>query len=110
MVDDDALEVTDEEVANDPERQFAFLVDEGGRLCARGAAADRRPELLEQGEVAFELLLRRALGRGPYDQPALGELELLADRLQPLTLGILEPARDTDPVAERDVDEKAAGQ
>ena len=55
-----------------------------------------------------ELLLGGALGGGADDQPALGELEALADRLQALALVVLEPARDADPVAVRRVDEEAA--
>jgi hypothetical protein len=46
VIDDDPLEVADEEVADDAERQLRLLVDECRRLGAVGAAADRRPELL----------------------------------------------------------------
>ena len=57
-----------------------------------------------------ELLLGGALGRGADDQPALGQLEALADRLQPLALLVLEASRDADSVAVGGVDEEAAGQ
>ena len=110
MVDDDAFEVADEEVAHDPQGKLGFLVDERRPLGAGGAALERRPELGEQREVALELLLGRALGGGADDDPALGQVELLRDRLQALALGVLEAARDADPLAERRVDEEAAGQ
>jgi len=66
--------------------------------------------VLQEREVALELLLGSALRRRADDDPALGQVELLRDLLQPLTLGVLEPAGDADPLAERRVDEEAAGQ
>ena len=110
MVDDDALEVADEEVADDAQRQLGLLVDERGRVRPARAAADRRPELQQELEIAGELLLRGAFRGGADDQPALRQLEPLADLLQPLALVVLEPARDADPVPVRRVDEEAAGE
>ena len=87
---DDALEVADEEVTDDAERQLGLLVDERRRPRSLGPAADGRPELQQELEVARELLLGRALGGGANDQPALGKLEALADLLQALALVVLE--------------------
>src|SRR5918996_6031407 len=106
VIDDHALEVTDEEIAHDPQRQLALLIHERRRLCTGTAAANRRPELLEQREVALELFLRRALGGSSHDEPAFRELELFADRLQTLTFGILQATRNADPVPKRDEDEE----
>src|SRR6185295_7523612 len=109
VVDDHALEVADEEVADDPERQLRLLVDERRSLGALGAPLDRRPELLQESEVAFELFLRGALGRRADDEPAVGKLETLADDLEPLALLILQAPRDADAVPVRDEDEEPAG-
>ena len=109
MVDDHALEVADEEVADDPERQLRLLVDERRSLGALGAPLDGRPELLQESEVAFELFLRGALGRRADDEPAVGKLETLADDLEPFALLVLQAARDADAVPVRDEDEEPAG-
>src|SRR2546429_313315 len=71
---------------------------------------DRRPDLLQDGKVASDLLLRAPLGRRPVDQAALGQIEPLRDGLQPFSLGVLEASRHADPVPERHVDDEAAGE
>ncbi len=110
MVDDHPLEVADEEVAHDAEGQLGLLVDQRRRLGAGCAAADRRPELEQELQVALELLLGGALGRRADDEPTLWQLEPLADLLQALALVVLEAARDADPVAVRRVDDEPARQ
>ena len=108
MVDDDALEVADEEVADDAERELGLLVDERGRL-----RPPARPRIVDQ---SFSRSLRSpssSSSEAPSAavrtmSPPSGELEALADRLQPLALVVLEPPRDADAVAVGRVDEEAA--
>jgi hypothetical protein len=110
VVDEDTLEVSDEQVADDPKWELRLLVHECRSLGAIGPSANGRPELLQESEVAGELLPGRALRSRADDQPALGKVELLADRLQALALFVLEPPRDSDPVARGDENEEAARQ
>ena len=108
VVDDDPAEVPDEEVADDAQRKLSLLVDERRGLGAGSAAANGRPELQQVLQVAGELGLRGALCSGADDEASLGQLEALADRLQPLALVVLQAPRDPDPVAVGRVDEEAA--
>ena len=79
VVDDRPLEVVREEVADHPQRQLCFLVDEGGRGHLLGTLLDRRPEPLEELDVALDVLGRRTFGGGPDDQAALLRRDLLED-------------------------------
>ena len=110
VVDQRALEVAGEEVARDAERQLRLLVDERRRLRRLRLVLDRLPELLEEDEVALDVLGGRALRGRADDHAAFLHLERLDDLLQARPLVVVEPARDAEPFAERDVDDEAAGQ
>ena len=103
MVDERALEVAGEEVADDPQRQLGLLVDERRRLRALRLRLDRLPEALEEVEVAGDVLLGRALGGGADDDAALLRGQLLEDVAQAGPLVVVEPARDAEALAARDV-------
>ena len=79
-----------------------------GALGGLRARLDRLPEPLQEDEVALDVLGGRALGRRADDDAALSTGDVLEDVLQPLPLGVLEPARDAEALAVRDVDEEAA--
>ena len=65
---------------------------------------------LQELEVARDVLGGGALGGGADDHAAGRRGDLLDDRLQAVALVVVEPARDAEPVAVRDVDDEAAGQ
>ena len=90
MIDGQALEIGPEDITHDPQRQLGLAVDEHRRSGAGGPALNRRPELLEQGEVAGELLLGGPFGGGANDDASLGQLERPADGLEPLPLVVVE--------------------
>ena len=108
VVDERAFEVIREEVADDPERQLGLVVDEARRGRLLGPGLDLFPELLEEADVALDVLGGGALGRGAHDQPAFRQVELAQDVLQPRALVVIETARDADPFALRHVDDEAA--
>ena len=79
-------------------------------LALRGGL-DRRPLLLEQLQVALELLALGAAGRGADDQPAAAlRLQLLDEVAQPVALAVGQPLRDAVALAVRRVDQEPAGQ
>src|SRR5262249_31472793 len=110
VVDDRALEVLGEEVADDAERQLRLLVDERGRAHFPIVLLDLVPQALQEDEVALDVLGARSLGRGADDDSALGQVELLEDVAQARALVVLQPARDAEPFAARDEDHEAAGE
>src|SRR5207248_4690519 len=75
-----------------------------------GLRLDRLPQALEEHEVALDVLLGRALGRGADDDAAVLHVQLLEDVLQALALVVLEPPRHAETFALRDEDDEAAGQ
>ena len=103
-------EVAREEVPDDAERKLRLLVDELGSASGLRARLDRLPQPLEEDEVALDVLCRGPLGRGADDHAARGRHDVLENVLEPLALGVLEAARDTESLAVRDVDEEPAGQ
>ena len=110
MVDEQPLEVAGEEVARDAQRQLGLLVDQRRRLRRPSRAPRSSSRALQEVEVALDVLGGGALGGGADDHAALLGRDLLEDRLQAVALVVLEPARDAEPVAVRDVDDEAAGQ
>ena len=110
MVDEQPLEVAGEEVARDAQRQLGLLVDQRRRLRRLRLRLDRLPEALQEVEVALDVLGGGALGGGADDHAALLGRDLLEDRLQAVALVVVEPPRDAEAVAVRDVDDEAAGQ
>ena len=110
VVDQRALEVLGEEVADHAERQLGLLVDERRRLGRLGLRLDRLPESLQEDEVALDVLGGRALRGGADDHAALLHVEALEDVAQARALVVLEPARDAEALAVRDEDDEAAGQ
>ena len=105
-----AEEVACEQVADDPERQLGLLVDELGAGRELRARLDGLPEPLEEHEVPLDVLRRGALGRGAHDDAARRGGDPLEDFLEAVALGVLEPPRDAEPLAVRDVDEEPPGQ
>src|SRR5262249_15304190 len=110
VVDERLLEIVGEEVARDAERQLGLLVDERGRLRLRGVGLDRLPELLEEHEVALDVLCRRAFRCGADDDAALLGGDRLDDVAQARALVVLEAPRDAEALAARDEDDEAAGE
>ena len=110
VVDVRVLEVLREEVARHAQRQLGLLVDERRRLRLLRLRLDRLPELLQEDEVALDVLGARALGCGADDDAALLHVELLQDVLQARALVVLEPARDAEALAVRHEHDEAAGQ
>ena len=68
----DLVDLDAQVVAHHLEREVDLLVDQRRRLdgLLLGGGVDGRPLLLEQVEVALQLLALRAAGRGADDQPA----------------------------------------
>ena len=104
-------EVAGEEVAHDPQRQLGLLVDERGRASAAFARA----------WIVFQSRCRKTRSRSTSSAeapsaavrtmtPPSFDVEALDDVLQPRALGVLEPPRDAEALAVRDVDEEPAGQ
>src|SRR5215217_9110277 len=89
VIDDRALEVVGEEVADDAQRQLRLLVDERRRLRLAGAGLDRLPEALQEDEVAFDVLGGGAFGGGPNDDAARARRDLLEDVAQAHALVVL---------------------
>src|SRR5262249_35034488 len=102
------LEVVGEEVARDAERQLGLLVDESRRLRPGRVGLDRLPELLEEHEVALDVLRGCALGRGADNDAALFRGDRLDDVAEPRALVVLEPSRDAEAFSARDEDDEAA--
>ena len=92
VVDERAPEVAGEEVAHDTERQLGLLVDELRRLELLRACLDRLPELLQEDEVALDVLGGRTLGGRPHDDTAAREIEALEDVLETGALVVVETA------------------
>ncbi len=104
------LEVLREEIADHAQGQLGLLVDQGGRFRLLRLRFDRLPELLQEDEVALDVLRARALGRRADDHAAFLHIELLHDVLEALALVVVEPARDAEPLAVRNEDDETAGQ
>ena len=99
-----------EQVADDAQRQLGLVVDERRRGRLLGPRLDLLPDLLEEADVALDVLLGRSLGGRADDHAALRQLDPLEDVAQTCPLVVVEPARDADALALRDVDDEAAGQ
>ena len=91
VVDERALEVLGEEVADDAERQLGLGVDEARRGRLLRARLDLLPELLEEAHVALDVLRRRAFRRRADDEPAIRQLDRAQDLLEASALVVLEP-------------------
>ncbi|KZE94151.1 hypothetical protein AVP42_01362 [Agromyces sp. NDB4Y10] len=108
--DDHLLEVLVEDVADDLDEQVGLGVQERRRLDLLDGLRDVGPLADEPVDVARELLLGGALGRGAHDDAlVLGE-HLLQDLLQARALRVGELAADAVHGAVRHVHEVAAGQ
>ena len=110
MVDVRAHEVAGEQVADDPQRQLGFLVDQLRRLRLLGARLNRLPEPLQEDEVALDVLGRGALGGGADDDPALLDVEPLNHVLQPISLRVVEAPGHAQAFPVGDVDEEPPGE
>src|SRR5437588_1431239 len=110
VVDVRLLEVAGEEVADDAQRQLGLLVDQLRRLRGLRLGLDRAPEPLQEDEVALDVLLGSAFGRGADDDAALLHVETLEDVLEAVALGVVEAARHAEALSLRDEDDEPAGQ
>jgi hypothetical protein len=90
VVDQRALEVAREEIADDPERQLGLLVDERRRLGGLRPRLDRLPQPLQEDQVALDVVARRSLCGGADDDAALLDVEALDDVLEPAPLRVVE--------------------
>src|SRR5205085_7946845 len=97
-----------EQVADDAQRQLGLLVEECRGLTVLRAALDLLPEPLEEDEVALDVLRRRAFGGCPDDDPALLDVEVLEDVAEARPLAVLEPSRNAQALAARDVDDESS--
>src|SRR5215216_7200961 len=110
MVDDCALELVREEIADNAQRQLRFLIHERRRRCLLRLVLDRLPEALEEVDVALDVLRGDALRRGADDQAALLRGDLLEDVAEARALLVRQAPGDTGALSARDVDDEAAGQ
>src|SRR5581483_11443647 len=95
---------------DDPERQLGLVIDERRRRSLLGPRLDLLPDLLEEADVALDVLFGRALGGGADDDAALRQVDPLEDVAKPRALVVLETARHADAFALRHVDHEAAGE
>ena len=111
VVDHELGDVGAEVVAHHLQREVGLGVDERRRVRALRMAAADVPQLLEQADVALELVERRALRGGARDQSAvLLRLHLLEQVAQAVALVALELLGDADAVAAGRQHHEAAGQ
>ena len=112
VVDLGAVELAAEHVAEHADREVRLLEDERRGLGVLRAPLEHLVELVQVGDLALEVLLLRALGRGADDVAALvlrGVVELLERLAHLRALLVGEAAADADPAALRHVDQVAAG-
>jgi hypothetical protein len=110
VVDQGALEVLREEVADDAKRKLRLLVDERRLLGGLGALFDRLPEALQEVEIALDVFRGRAFGRSTHDQLSFLRGDLLQDRAEAGALVVVQTTRDAEAFAARDIDDESAGQ
>ena len=102
-------EVLGEQVADDLEGEVGLAVEELGR-AALGLLLDVLPAGLEPLDVAGQLVLAGALGRGAHDHAGGVGDDLLEQRLEPVALGVGQLAGDAAGGAVGHVDQEPAGQ
>src|SRR5205085_3291315 len=78
------------------------------RLRGLRAGLDLLPEPLEEDQIALDVLGRRAFGGRANDDSALLDVERLDDVSKADALVVFQPARDTQALPARDVDDEAA--
>ena len=107
-LDDELGEVLGEQVADDLEGQVGLAVEQL-RGVALGLALDVLPAGLEPLDVAGQLVLAGALGRGAHDDAGGVRDDLLEQRLEAVALGVGQLAGDAAGGAVRHVDQEPAG-
>ncbi len=113
VVGDDLVDLDAQVVAHHLQREVDLLVDQRRRLhgLLLGGRVDGRPLLLEQVEVALQLLALGAAGRGADDQPAAAlRRQRLHQVAEAVALAVGQALRDAVALAVRRVDQEPAGQ
>src|SRR5690606_26058151 len=108
--DDQAGEGLVGHVPGDLAGQVRLAVEQRGRGRRLRLALDRLPLRGQARDVALQLLLAGALGRGPHDHPGVGRHDLLQDLLEPGPLLVRELAADAGHRAVRHIDQVPAGE
>jgi hypothetical protein len=108
VVDDAALELGGEDVADDAHREIGLLEHHrrGRRLLV--PLLNDLVELVEVAHLPLEVLALRPLRGGTDDRPALAQVEPLRLLAQPVALLVAEPPGDADALAVGHVHEVAA--
>ena len=109
VVDDRGLELLDQHVADDADREVGLLEDHLADLGLLGAGLDDLVQPVEVGHLALEVLRLRALRGGADDQPAAAGVDLVDQLADALALLVGEALGDADSAALRHVDEVTAG-
>ena len=111
VVDDDAAVLLGELLADEPQHEVGLLVEELRLLRLVGQRRDLLPLVAEAADVALELVLRRALGRGAHDEPGVGRPDAVEHLAEALALVVGEALRDAVGVGlARHHHEEAAGE
>ena len=109
VVDDRAVELLLEHVAQYPDREVRLLENHVGRLDLVGPALDDLIELLQILDVALEVGLARSLGGRANDDTPVALEDLLQQLSLPLTLGLGQSPAGADATAGRHVHEVTPG-
>jgi hypothetical protein len=109
VVDDRALELGGEDVADHAHRQVGLLEDHRRRLGLLHPLLQHLVELVEVAQLALEVDPLGALGGGAHDHAAARDVELGHLLAQARPLLVVEPARHADPLARGREHHVAAG-
>ncbi len=111
VVDDDAAVLLGELLADAPQHEVGLLVEELRLLRLVGQRGDLLPLVAQTADVALELVLRRALGRGAHDEAGVVGTDAVEHLAQALALVVGEALRDAVGVGlARHHHEEAAGE
>ena len=108
-LDDQLGEVLGEQVTDDPYGQVGLAVEQLRRVAGGDLPLDVLPLRLQPVDVADQLLLAGALGRGADDHAGGLPDQVGQDVLEPPALAVGQLAGDPGQVAARRVDDVAAG-
>ena len=107
VVDHRGVELLGEDVAQHADREIGLLEGQRRRLDLVGALDHHLMEAVQVVEVALEVLLARALGRGAHDHAAVVLVELLQQLALAIALRVGQAARGADAGTVGHVDEVA---
>src|SRR4051812_37170049 len=108
VVDDRALELLDEDVADDADREVGLLEDHLADVRLVRPLGDHLVEAVQIRDLSREVLLLRTLRGGPDDHPALADIDLVDQLAKARALTVGQALGDSDPASLGHVDEVAA--